>query len=129
MNSDNKLNQVLHWKIYTAVLLFLSTFLLYYWWLITGKEVYYSTFKALQAIPVILNVGAWLWWFIKQYFSLISIRYSDSHDDLSNEDSIFHRHNILYREIRLSIIISVMVGLQVIFMGVVSLFLNFARFL
>jgi len=124
MKTSNGLNQVLFWKLYTVLLLFLSTFLLYYWWLVPGEEVTSFTVIVLQSGPLLINIVAWTWWFAIQYISIISRKHLPRYHEVGDEVSVSEFSHVLYREIRLSTYISVMIGFQVAFMGMISFFLS-----
>lgn len=128
-------------QIYTAGILFLSTFLLYYWWLVPGHEVKWTFVVVLQIVPVCLNIASWAIWFLNKYMSLVRIgryKYNDEKpvSSLSNESDFVRDYEkeqnlarvLLKRDTRLGMLITILVGFQMIAIGVVSVAVSMYSF-
>lgn len=123
--------QSFYWKLYSVIILFLSTFLLYYWWIVPGVEISKSFIILIQAVPLLINILSWVAWFSRQYRSNIfrgDDRMSSYMKSPPNMETCEKRYYITFRaleyEKRTSTIVSILAGFQVFTIGAVSMLMS-----
>jgi hypothetical protein len=129
-------SEIRHSQWRTFVALFSSTFLLLWWVQGVAPERMLPVFRALLAVPVFMNMIAWLLWGFFVYLSLlragirIPVGENRAHDDRWVRqilDSYQYARFSLGRQLRSERLIGLAIVVQAIFIGVSLLYVSISR--